>query len=86
MQQEQESGQQQEDKHFNILKEYERKQKALEAMAREEEKKRQEEKKKTQDRCKQMVELKLREDEVCGFCRSCYWGNQQYCIFVNILS
>lgn len=24
------------------------------------------------DRCKQMVELKLREDEVCGLCKSCF--------------
>lgn len=46
-------------------------------MDQAEEKNKQEEKKKMEDRGKQMAELKLREDEVCGLCRSSFCGNRQ---------
>lgn len=55
-------------------------------MDQAEQKHKQEENKKMEDRCKQMVELKLREDEVCGYCRSCFCGNRQYYKFINFLS
>lgn len=74
----------QEERHFNVPNEYERTQEeALETTDQTEEKNEQGKNKKG-DRCKQMVELKLREDEVCGLCRSCFWGNRQYYKFINI--
>lgn len=46
----------------------------------------QDENKKKEDCHKQLVELKLWEDEVCGLCRSCFCGNRQYYKLINILS
>lgn len=55
------------------VSEYERaREEALEMMNQAEERKMEEENKKREARCRQMVELKLREDEVCGVCSSCF--------------
>lgn len=86
MQRQQES-EQEEERHFSVPNEDERtRKKTLGTMDQAEEKNKQDPNKKMEDRSKQMVELKLREDEVSGLCRSCFCGNRQYYKFINTLS